>query len=240
MSAHGTRLVDRQWVASGTLAVRLARPEGFAFQAGQYVDLTVVDPPFQDAQGPTRSLSIASGPSEPDLLLVMRDRPTAFKRSLRTLSLGSALLLEGPFDGVSLQCDAGRPLAFLAGGVGVAAFLPLLRECAAAGSMLPATLFYSNRHPEEAAFLDELRGMEGTIPGFRLVATMTRVSDGLSRWTGETEHLGLPLLRRYLPDLSALRYCIVGGARFVSQLRLALACAGVLSADIDIDLYTGY
>ncbi|HEY9515870.1 MAG TPA: hypothetical protein VIQ74_09340, partial [Gemmatimonadaceae bacterium] len=78
---YPSRLIHRELVAEQTLAIVLERPEGFVFRTGQYVDVTLPEPLFDDLLGPTRSFALASAPGERDLLLVMRMRESAFKRS---------------------------------------------------------------------------------------------------------------------------------------------------------------
>ena len=61
-----SRLLHREFVADETLAVTLERPPGFVFRPGQYVDITLCEPRYDDEMGRVRSMSIASAPSEPD------------------------------------------------------------------------------------------------------------------------------------------------------------------------------
>jgi ferredoxin-NADP reductase len=240
VSIYPSRLVRRDSVAHETLTCVLERPAGFAFRAGQYVDVTLLEPSFNDALGPTRSFSIASAPREHDLLLLMRMRDSAFKRSLAAMPPGMPLLIEGPADDLALQLSDARETVMLAGGVGIAPFLSALREADCDGSHVAATLFYSNRRPEDAAFLDELRALAARIPGFRLVPIMTRMAESSCAWTGETERLALPLLKRYLPALPGPQYYLSGSTLFISGMCQEIERAGVPGADIRIEMYTGY
>jgi ferredoxin-NADP reductase len=87
------RLKDREEVAKGTMAFQFEKPSGWTFKAGQYLDMTLLDPPETDSEGNVRSFSIASGPHEDTLMVATRMRDTAFKRVLRTkCRLGPPLL----------------------------------------------------------------------------------------------------------------------------------------------------
>lgn len=239
MALYSSRLTGRELVAEGTLAIRLERPSGFSFQLGQYADLTVLNPPRRDMLGPIRSMSIASAPGADHLEFLMRIRETAFKQAVATMPIGGELLVEGPFDDFHLHVGP-RESVLIAGGVGVAPFLSALRDAAATGSALWTTLFYSNRRSEDAAFLEELARYEAEIPGFRLVATMTRMASSSREWKGETERLGPALLGRYLPSLVGPAYYISGSPGLISQMRAELVHAGVPGRDIGIELYAGY
>ncbi|HET7276282.1 MAG TPA: FAD-dependent oxidoreductase [Longimicrobiaceae bacterium] len=237
---HSTRLRHRKLVAHETLAIGVDRPGEFDFEAGQYADLTVFNAGDRDALGPIRSLSIASVPGADYLEFIMRVRDTAFKRSLATLPVGADLLVEGPFDDLGFSRENGREMVFIAGGVGIAPFMSVLRETAAAGGELPATLFYSNRRPEDAAYLEELRRLEDDISGLRLVPTMTGMAESSLEWEGETARLEMDLLERYLPSIVGPSYYIVGSPTLISQMRRTLTGAGVPDADIGLEMYSGY
>ena len=62
-------LRSREKAAHGTMAFRFEKPSGWVFKAGQFLDMTLVDPPETDAEGNTRSFSIASGPHEDTLMI---------------------------------------------------------------------------------------------------------------------------------------------------------------------------
>ena len=90
------KLKDRKEVAEGTLAFWFEKPLGWTFKAGQYLDMTLLDPTETDSEGNVRSFSIASAPYEETLMVATRMRDTAFKRVLRTMPLGTAVKIEGP------------------------------------------------------------------------------------------------------------------------------------------------
>lgn len=235
-----SRLLHREFVADETLAVTLERPPGFVFRPGQYVDITLCEPRYDDEMGRVRSMSIASAPSEPDLLFLMRMRDSAFKRSLVEMPVGHPMLIDGPADDLALPMTGERPLVLFAGGVGIAPFLSAVREAASTGAPLDALLLYSNRRPEDAAYLAELQAFSTRIPRFRFIPTMTRMGESLQHWSGETTRLGVPLLERNLSSLRGPRYYVSGSTSFISGLCQAIERAGVPPGDIRIEMYAGY
>jgi hypothetical protein len=56
--------------------------------------VTLIDPPDTDAEGTTRTFSIASPPFENELAFTTRMRDTAFKRSLKKVPLATGVLLD--------------------------------------------------------------------------------------------------------------------------------------------------
>src|ERR1700674_381495 len=99
-------LQSRRDVAEGTMAFRFDKPLGWVFKAGQFLDMTLLNPIETDAEGNTRSFSIASGPDEEMLMIATRMRDTAFKRVLKTMPIGTAVKIEGPSGNLTLEDDS--------------------------------------------------------------------------------------------------------------------------------------
>ena len=158
------KLLSRHEVAEGTMAFRFDRPANWTFKAGQYLGMTILDPPETDSEGNVRSFSIASGPHEETLMVATRMRDTAFKLVLRTMPLGTAVKIEGPSGDLTLPDSFGRASVFLAGGIGITPFRSMICLAAAERLQHHIFLFYSNRRPEDAPFLDELQSLERDNP----------------------------------------------------------------------------
>jgi ferredoxin-NADP reductase len=146
------------------MAFRFEKPSGWAFKAGQYLDMTLLDPLESDAEGNVRSFSIASAPHEDTLMVATRMRETAFKRVLGTMPLGTAVKIEGPSGDLILQNDFTRTAAFLAGGIGITPFRSIVHWAMKEKSPNRIVLFYCNRRPEDAPFLAELRTGSSNMP----------------------------------------------------------------------------
>jgi ferredoxin-NADP reductase len=126
-SAHSLKLTGRSEVAERTVEFRFEKPQSFDFKAGQFMDLTLVDPPETDGEGNTRAFSINSAPDDPDLVFATRLRDTAFKRVLQSMPLGTVVEGYGPFGNLTLHNDTRRPVVLLAGGIGITPFLEEFR-----------------------------------------------------------------------------------------------------------------
>ena len=77
----------KEEIADGTMAFHFEKPGGFAFKAGQFGDITLINPIETDAEGNTQGFSLASAPYEADLMFATRMRDTAFKRVLKTMGI---------------------------------------------------------------------------------------------------------------------------------------------------------
>lgn len=239
-SGYRVRLITRREVAQRTMAFYFERPPGFTFTAGQFIDLTLLDPPETDPEANTRAFTIASAPSEEQLLVVTRLRDTAFKRVLTGMPFGTVVNIEGPFGNLTLPEIAVRPLVFLAGGIGITPFLSMLVQAATQHLPHRLVLFYSNRHPEDAPFLHELQDLERKISSYTFVATMTQMEESDGSWTGETGYLDHAMLTKHLQGIESPLYYIVGPPAMVKALRAMLNNAGVRQVDIRTEEFAGY
>ena len=235
-----SRLKEKEQLAEGTMGFYFARPEGFQFKAGQYVDLTLVNPAETDAEDTIRSFSIASAPEDDHLLVATRMRDTAFKRVLQKASSDFEVSMDGPMGSFTLHNNSTKPAVFLAGGIGITPFSSMVRH--AAKAMLPhhLHLFYSNRRPEDAAFMNILNELGKANPNFRFVPTMTEMAKSAMAWSGETGFINKEMLARYLPALQGPIYYVAGPPAMVTAMRQMLTSAGVDEDDIRAEEFAGY
>src|SRR5713101_873896 len=214
-----TSLKARKTLCAGTDAFYFEKPEGFEFEAGQFANFTLLRPTDSDLEGNTRALSIASAPYERNLLVAMRLRSTAFKRTLHALPVGTDLLLQGPYGGLTLPKNGGRPAVLLAGGIGITPFRSLIWDAAESQSPRSIFLFYSVRVPEEAAFLEELQAMERHNARYKLICTVTQPEKATMPWRGETGRISSEMLSKRILNLSVPIYYIAGPPGMVTGVR---------------------
>jgi len=167
-------------------------------------------------------------------------RDTAFKRVLRTMPLETAVKIEGPSGDLILQNDPARAAVFLAGGIGITPFRSIVHW--AAKEKLPnrIVLFYSNRRPEDAPFLAELRRLERVNPKYKLIGSMTEMEKSHQPWNGETGLIDQGMLRRHLKDAVSPIYYIAGPPAMVKGLHEMLSQAGLNDNDIRAEEFSGY
>jgi len=237
---HIIRLKNRTEVAEGTMAFSFEKPTEFQFAPGQCVDLTLIDPPENDAEGKSRTFSIASAPHEDILMFATRMRDTAFKRVLRTLPIGAELRLEGPFGMMTLDKEDSRSGVLLAGGIGITPFRSMILEAAQQKWTRPLWLFYSNRRPEDAPFLDELVEIQKDNSYFKLIATMTDAGKSRQPWTGENGYINTAMLTKYLGNLTSAIYYTAGPPAMVAAMLEMLGKGGVPMNQIRSEEFSGY
>jgi len=240
MATHPVKLLRREEVAEGTMSFHFDKPAGFQFKPGQYLDCTLIDPPETDAEGNIRSLSLASAPTEKDLMVATRMRDTAFKRVLKTMPVGSQLQIDGPLGSFTLHSAASRPAVFLAGGIGITPFRSMIVNSARMGLANRIVLFYSNRRPEDSAFLQELQQIGGENKNYQAICVMTEMEKSKRSWNGETGYIDKKMLIRFVPDIAAPIYYIAGPPTMVTAMKETLTGGGVSEDDIRSEDFAGY
>lgn len=240
MPSYTSRLTHREEIAHGTMAFHFEKPAGFEFKPGQYVDVTLLDPPPMDAEGAIRTFSIASAPYENELVVATRMRDTSFKRVIATLPLGTQLKLDGPSGSFTLHKNAAKPAVFLAGGIGITPFRSMLRQAAKDRLAQALCLFYSNRRPEDAAFLDELQKLSQAATNFIFVPSMSEMQKSTRPWSGEQGFIDRAMLGNHCPTLDGPIFYVAGPPAMVSAMQKMLVQAGVDEDNIRSEEFGGY
>jgi ferredoxin-NADP reductase len=233
-------LLRRELVADRTMAFTFEKPGGWDYRAGQFIDITLLDPPETDAEGNIRGFSISSAPVEDGITITTRLRDTAFKRVLQSVPLGTHVRIEGPFGDLRLH-RAIRPAVVLTGGIGITPFRSILVQAARDGGLpYRVVLFYANRRPRDAAYLDELAELAAGEPNLEFVPTMSAPDSTDDRWSGERGHIDAAMLARHLLRVTNAIYYLTGPPGMVQGLRAMLVASDVDENDIRTEEFTGY
>lgn len=234
------KLLKKYEVAVNTIALEFEKPAGFEFRAGQFCEWKLIDPKFQGAVNEVRPFSLASAPFEKNLMLATRLRATAFKNSLKELSVGETVEMDGPFGALILHVRSERPAVILTGGIGITPFRSIIKQAIHENLPHKIFLFYSNRRPEDAPFLKELENVAQENPNFRMIATMTAVEKSELARPGERGRLNWDLIARHIDIGSNPVYYSAGPPQLTAGLWQVLKSSGVSEDDIKTEEFPGY
>ena len=173
-------------------------------------------------------------------MLATRMRDTAFKRALKTMEPGTELTLDAPHGSFTLHNNVHIPAVFLTGGIGVTPVRSIVLQAIYDNVPHRILVFYSNRRPEDAAFLDELMESHGTNPDYTFVGTMTQMEESSCEWHGETGFISKAMLLKFIDDLTLPIYYIDGPPAMVNAMRKLLSEAGVDDDNIRTEEFSGY
>lgn len=244
LQSYEITLKSKRQIAKNTYAFVFEKPKGFQFKAGQHIRLTLLDPPETDDKGNSRFFSVASSPKQNNLEIAMRMTDTAFKRVIGTMPIGSKVFIQmmihshkGSF---TLHDDTTKPAVFLVGGIGIAPAYSIIKDTVERNSSHKIYLFYSNRRPEDAPYLNELKALARQHPTFKLIATMTEPEKSAKTWRGETGRINQAMLKRSITNLQTPIYYIAGLTDMVTAMKKLLASVDVKHDNIRVEEFAGF
>ena len=242
--AFEVALKEKKHLAEETMAFVFEKPDGFHFQAGQHVRMTLLHAPETDRKGMRRFFSLASSPQENDLVIAMRMGNTAFKRVLRCMQIGDKvrieIMLHNAHDSFVLHDNLSKPAVFLIGGIGIVPAFSVIKDAVERNLQRQMFLFYANRRPEDAPFLDELENMAKQHSSFQCIATMTQTERSARSWEGETGYINHAMLTKYVGDLQSPIYYVAGMSEMVNAMKTLLKDAGVNKEHIRTEDFSGF
>lgn len=240
MATYEISLLKREEIAAGTMAFHFTRPERFTFKPGQAVDIILTDPRIPAIEVGRHTFSLVTTPVENELVIATRMRDSLYKRVLRALDIGAVVKMEGAFGSLTLHSDVKRAAVFIAGGIGVTPFMSILRTSATGAQERDFILVYSNRRPEDAAFLGELKELERKNKRFTLVATMTGMSQSALPWDGSVGEISPGLIKNIESNRVAPIYYLAGPPGMVESMQGMLNNMGINDDDIRSEGFYGY
>lgn len=214
--------------ASRTWEVELApdRPARLAYRAGQFgwLKLGSSRPLFE------HPFSFSSAPAGGENLRFLIKEAGDFTGGIGGVAPGTAAYLDGPHGHFTLDPAHKGGVVLIAGGIGVAPMLSLLREAAALDDPRPFILVYGNRSREQMVDVQRLAGTE-RLRDFRDYPVL---SEPPADWTGARGELDRGNLGRALPqaDRAGWVYFVCGPTAMIDSVERTLDEMGVPLARI--------
>ena len=205
---------------------RLARPDGFEFSPGQFLAVRVQI----DGKPHVRCYSISSAPHVRGYLEISVRRQGMVSGTLHaTVRAGSTLTINRAAGQFVYPQGDDRPLALIAGGIGITPLLSMLRHAVAGDPARPITLLYSARREHDVAFHGELRLLAERHPQLRIVITLTQPTEPTRLRTGRLDGA---MVRQFVPAPADTVFCLCGPGPMIADLRAALAGLGVPAGQV--------
>lgn len=214
------------------------------YKAGQYsiVDLGTK----QDAKGPTREFTIASSPTEKDVILIStRIRDTPFKQKLSKLEKGTPVKITGPEGDFVLPEDYSNRVVFLSGGIGVTPFRSMIGYATDKQLPLKITMFDSNRNQANILYKDEFDSWAQLNKNVEIIYTITEEGEKSpsTGWKGETGFIDKQMLLKYLTkqELSRSIFYLCGPPAMLNAMyKLLVKEIKVPDEKIKTEEFSGY
>jgi len=207
---------------------------GFGFTTGQFAWLTMRASPFAMQEHP---FSISSSPTAaPGRLEFTIKALGDFTATIGATKPGETVYVDGPYGAFGIDRVPDAPgYVFLAGGIGVAPMLSMLRALADRGDHRPLLLVYAGRSWERLTaceVIDELRGRLD----LRVVWVLEEPPP--ASFDGEQGLISAALLDRHLPaSRQGLEYFVCGPEGMIQATETALGSLGVPVRHVHSELF---
>lgn len=229
-------LREKRVVARDTYEYAFTVDPPLRFLPGQYLEWTLPHA-RADGRGNRRYFTIASSPTERDVLLGVKIGPerSSFKETLLAMEPGGVLWagqLGGDF---VLPRRRAEKLAFLAGGIGITPFRSMIKHLIDTGDRRDVVLFYGARSVEDLAYRDVLRDAERAF-GLRVVYVLKDDVPGAAT----VRALDEASVRTHVPDYRERTFYISGPVAMVDAYKETLRAMGVHRTRIVTDYFPGF
>jgi glycine betaine catabolism B len=187
-------LLERTEVAHQTYEFVFAKPTGWSFTAGQYLEWML--PHSQpDNRGIRRYFTIASAPSEDTVRLGVKFAPTVstYKDALLRMLPGDTITASQRAGDFMLPTDTTTKLGFIAGGIGITPFRSFVMEMLDTGVHRDTVLYSCTNTVAEIPYRDIFEHASMTF-GLRNVFMIAK------------EEVGEPYERGYITEATIMKY----------------------------------
>lgn len=211
---HNYRIAGLRQLGSIVELSLSAEGKQMQFQPGQFVFLSVRDKAIGMEDHP---FSIASAPGENLLRLSVRESGDYTKR-LALAKPGMKVRLYGPYGMFGEKSFAkDKDEIWIAGGIGIAPFLSMLRYYAQASPKKNIWLFYSTREEKNAAYVDEISRLAGQQPRIKFLHNATE----------KGERINAGLVAKTAGDIKAKQIFLCGPGPMIEDLWEQFVSLGV-------------
>jgi predicted ferric reductase len=215
-----------------TLALQPQSGGRLRFSPGQFAWLTLRASPFAMREHP---FSIASSAERGERLELSIKALGDFTSTIKDMNVGEAAWIDAPYGTFSIDDYPAAPgYAFVAGGIGVAPVMSMLRTLADRGDRRPLVLFYGNRVWDRVAFREELDALTTRLN----LAVVHVLLEPPADWTGERGFISEEVLMRHLPPERHRLHCFLcGPTPMTTSVELSLAALGVPAAQVHSEIF---
>ena len=214
-----------------TLTLNPSGHSGFQFRPGQFAWLTIGHGPWSMQEHP---FSITSSAQQSGRISFTIKALGDFTATVGAITPGQTAYVDGPYGCFSPDRDDGTALVLVAGGIGIAPLMCMLRTLADGGDQRPITLVYAYRDLENLTFREELESLAARLQ----LRTVIVLRDPPADWSGERGMLTPEMFARQLPvDCHLCQYYVCGPKPMLAVVETALRKAGVSLGRMHFEIF---
>jgi predicted ferric reductase len=214
-----------------TLTVEPDGHAGFRFSAGQFAWLTWRASPFAMREHP---FSFSSSADQAPRLSFTIKALGDLTQALSQVRVGERVYVDGPYGSFCPDRHVASGVALIAGGIGIAPVLSVLRTAADRGDRRPYHLVYAYKDIETLTAYAAIEELKTKI---NLTVTLV-LSHPPPNWPGERGFINALLLQRVLPETTlGYHYFICGPGPMLALTEAALRAQGAGFNRVHVEIF---
>ena len=233
-------LVRKAKIAANTIEFAFNPGQKLAFQPGQYMEWTIPHT-NTDSRGTRRFFTLASSPTEDELLLGVRfyDKGSSYKSAMLDIDRHSQIAAAQVAGDFTMPSDKKQKLAFIAGGIGVTPYRSMIKYMLDSKESRDVKMIYGGRSEDDFAYLDVFEQARKRF-GIDTTYVVSGRSSDASRPNMVRGTISEHLIKSVIPDYSKRLFYISGPHSMVVSVEEALLSLGVAKHNIKTDFFSGY
>lgn len=214
-----------------TLALQPVGHEGLTFRAGQVAWLTVRRSPFAFREHPFSFTSSAENPERVEFTI---KELGDFTSTVKDLNPGQRVYIDGPYGNFDIDHFSGTGYIFIAGGIGIAPIMSMLRTLDDRNDDRHLLLFYGSKRWETLTFREEIEALKERLD----LEVIYVLEEPPRTWEGETGFMNKEMLQRHIPfDCTECVYFVCGPLPMIDVVEGALFDLNVSRTRIHSEQY---
>lgn len=233
--SYQLRCTKNERIARGIYEFAFEKPQTLLFKGGQFVlfDVGLVDNP-SDIQ--TRAFSIASSPSEKELLFVakMKEGGRASRWIEEVLQPGMEVRTQGPFGNFTLDQTTDKEYLFIGTSTGIAPFRSQMLDALSRGDTRRMDVIYGVRGEEDFFWVEEFSKIAQEYENVLVHFALTQPSAEWKGHKGRVQTL-VPLI---VNDFSKKSVYVCGSPDMTKELKqICMEQWGMEKKDLHVEGY---
>ena len=215
-------------IAKEVLEVKLARPAGFEYVAGQFIQVII---PGETGEI-LRSYSLSSCPQDPELELCVKLLPDGVGSNFfRAAQVGYQINFYGSVGRFTVPAEVTVPLVFVSTGSGLAPIMGMIHDALLVRQIHePIQLLFGVRTEADLFWAERLESLAQKFPHFTYTTTLSQPGPDWAGTVGRvTTHL--EILH------PGAQYFLCGSSDMVSEVKQYLVAKGVILTAIHLEVF---
>ncbi len=209
------------------------------FLSGQYIHM-VFPEVTGDKQGNSRMFTIASSPTEENIMITTKIGNSNFKKTLAKIVPGTHVEFYGPSGGFVLSENDFSSRLFISGGIGITPFRSMLTYASYYNMPTVFTLLASFSTTKEILYYNELLKLANAHANIKLHFCITDQIPFPNILHAAYGRISKELIMQHIAEIKNPIVMISGSPLFVENISEMVLDAGIPENNIKVDEFTGY